>query len=138
MQRLLLVGLVGLLGLALLAAPALAARGGAQGSPTQPDAIYADGQLFGTNPQGALPYNGNDASYDMLFQVPGQQPVSEAGPGNPAYNGGRWLPVPVTWNTDPYVLTSYAAVQAAADSGDITLGEPSRGGTFLCPLVPQR
>jgi hypothetical protein len=63
--------------------------------------------------------------------------VSEAGPGNPDYNGGRWLPVSVTWNSDPYLLTSYDEVQAAAAAGDITLGEPERDSAFLCPLIPQ-
>lgn len=132
MKRALLMCLGAFVALALFAGPALAAE-----SPIVPDAIYADGQLFGTVLQGSLPYNGHDASYDLLFEVPGQQAVSEAGPGNPDYNGGRWLPVSVTWNSDPYLLTSYDEVQAAAAAGDITLGEPDRDSAFLCPLIPQ-
>jgi hypothetical protein len=132
MRRALLIFLGAFVALALVAGPALAAK-----DPIVPDAIYADGELFGTVLQGSLPYNGHDASYDLLFGVPGQQAVSEAGPGNADYNGGRWLPVSVTWNSDPYLLTSYDEVQAAAAAGDITLGEPDRDGAFLCPLIPQ-
>ena len=85
---------------------------------------------------GALPYNGNDHSFDRLYMVPGQQAVAEAAPG-PGYNGGQWLPVPVTWNVDPYLLTSEDAVMAAADAGHITLGMPQYDATFLCPLIRQ-
>jgi hypothetical protein len=132
MRRALIICLGAFVALALVAGPALAAT-----DPIVPDAIYADGDLFGTVLQGSLPYNSHDESYDLLFQVPGQQAVSEAGPGNPDYNGGRWLPVSVIWNSDPYLLTSYEAVLAAAAAGDITLGEPDRAAAFLCPLIPQ-
>lgn len=135
MRRAVAVLFAAMLGLMLIAGPALAAKGGVKGSPIAPDAIYADGQLWGTIGQGPLHYNGNDQSFDKLFLVPGQMPVSEAGPGNSDYNGGRWLPVPVTWNSAPYLLTSYSEVRAAALVGDITLGAPNTGGTFLCPLI---
>lgn len=126
--------------LAVVATPASAARGGRPGSPISPDAIWADGELRGTVPQGELRYNGNDRSYDLLIGIDGQAPVAEAAPGNPDYNGGRWLPVSATWTggATPTVLTSYAAVLAAVDAGDLVLGTPDSDGTFLCPLIPNR
>lgn len=123
--------------LGLLAAPAAAARGGTPGSPIVPDAIYADGELHGTILQKALPYNGNDASYDRLFLVPDQPPVSEAAPGNRDYNGGRWLPTPVEWVSAPYLLTSYADVAAAAAAGHLIVHDPVTEDAFLCPLIRQ-
>jgi hypothetical protein len=135
MRRLIALVSAAFLLLALSALPASAARGGEPGSPIAPAAIYADGELFGTIGQGALPYNGHDDSFDQLFLVPGQAPVSEAGPGNPDYNGGRWLPTPAEWTTDPYHVTSYHEVMMAVDAGDLVLGDPVYDGTFLCPLI---
>lgn len=120
---------------------ALAAQKGNQGqgqeSPIVADAIYADGRLFGTILLGDLPFNDNAHSFDKLFMIEGQPAVAEAAPG-PGYSGGRWLPVAVTWNTEPYLLTSYAAVQAAASAGDVSLGAPQHDDAFLCPLIPGR
>ncbi len=135
MKRFLLVAVLAVGLTAALAAPAVAARGGVPGSPIVASAIYADGTLFGTVPQGSVPFNGNEQSFDRLYMVPGQPAVAEAAPGA-GYNGGRWLPVPVTWNVSPYPLTSSAQVLAAATAGDITLGTPQYAGTFLCPLIP--
>lgn len=132
MRRIAMLALATLL---LLGTGATSALATPQGSPPiDPDAIYADGTLFGTIGLNPLPFNDNPHSFDTLYLVPGQQPVAEAAPG-PGYNGGRWLPVSVTWNTTPYLLTSYDAVQAAADAGDITLGAPQYEATFLCPLI---
>lgn len=124
------------LAVAVLTVGLLAGPASAEGSPIVPDAIWADGELHGTILLGPLPYRDNDHSFDQLFLVPGQQAVAEAAPDNPAYKGGRWLPVPVTWNADPYLLTSYAEVQAAAAAGDITLGNPVTEAAFSCPLLP--
>lgn len=132
MRRIALLALATLL---LLGAGAASAFASSQNSERiAPDAIYADGTLFGTIGLNPLPYNDNPQSFDELYLVPGQQPVAEAAPG-PDYNGGRWLPVPVTWNTTPYTLTSDDAVQAAANAGDISLGTPQYDATFLCPLI---
>jgi hypothetical protein len=120
--------------LGALALPAAAAPGGIPGSPIVPDAIYADGRLFGTIGLGPLPYNGNAHAFDQLFMFDGQPPVAEAAPGR-GYNGGRWLPVPVMWAGEPYLLRSYAEVMAAAEAGDIVLGSPDVDGAFLCPLI---
>lgn len=126
-----------ILALTLLTGALVAAPVSAQGSPIVPDAIYADGQLYGTILLGGLPYRNNAHSFDRLFLVPGQAPVAEAAPGNKGYNGGRWLPVPVTWNVAAYPLRSYAEVQAAATAGHITLGSPITSAAFSCPLIPR-
>lgn len=118
------------------AAPALAAEGGVPGSPVKSGVIWADGTLFATIPQGDLPYNGHDETYDHLYQVPGQAPVSEAGPTNPDYNGGRWLPTPVTWETEPYLIESAEELYEAEAAGDVTIGTPNYAATNLCPLIP--
>lgn len=117
------------------AVPAFAARGGVPGSPIAGDMIWADGELFGTIAQGSLPYNGNDGSFDQLFLVPGQNPVAEAAPG-PDYNGGRWLPTPVTWNVAPYLIDSYEGLMTAAGLGHVSIGSADTGAAFLCPLIP--
>lgn len=122
--------------LAVAAVPASAARGGVPGSPIIADAIWADGEAYGTILQKPLHYNGNDRSFDRLYLVPDQNPVAEAAPGNNAYNGGRWLPTPVDWNTEPYLITSAADLMAAAATGDVTIGEPMIDAAFLCPLIP--
>lgn len=131
MRRAPVLALVGLLALGILAAPAMAAD-----TPIVPDAIWAEGELYGTVLLGSLPYRGNDKSFDRLYMVPGQRAVAEAAPGDPQYNGGRWLPVPVIWNVTPYQLTSEDQVLGAAAAGDVTLGAPMTGAAFLCPLIP--
>ena len=67
-------------------------------------AIYADGVAWSTKGTADLPApNDQDRqSFDGLYKftngVDGQLAVSEAGPGNPAYNGGRWAEYFVTRN----------------------------------------
>jgi hypothetical protein len=105
-------------------------------------AIYADGQAWGTKGLGELPPpNGhNNQSFDMLFViqngVSGQLAVSEAGPGNPNYNGGRWNLQIATW-VDPQhavLLTSYDQLMMYVDAGLIQV--ESANTYFLCPLLP--
>ena len=132
-----------------VAAPASAAQ------PNFSPVIYADGEVWGTKGLGELPPpNGrNNQSFDMLFMfvngAPGQLPVSEAGPGNRHYNGGRWASQTVMWTQqalDMYgdqdnlpVLMSYGEVSDYAHSGDLVIvaGHPAGGPAyFLCPLLP--
>jgi hypothetical protein len=133
-----LVFLMLFLGLAL---SAFAAPVSAEG-PNFGPAIYADGQAWGTKGLGDLPPpNGrNNQSFDMLFAftngVSGQLPVSEAGPGNPSYNGGRWNLQNATWvdGAEPVLITSYAQLRMAVDAGLIAV--TSANTYFLCPLLP--
>jgi len=99
-------------------------------------AIYADGVAWGTKGNGDLPApnDSNRQSFDGLYKftngVEGQLAVAEAAPGNPAYNGGRWIEYSVTFNGDPELVTSYAQLQTL----DVTIVET--GNYFQCPLLP--
>jgi hypothetical protein len=104
------------------------------------EAIYADGVAWGTKGTTDLPPpNGNnDQSFDGLFKftngVEGQLPVAEAAPGNPAYNGGRWIEYFVTFTGTPELVTSYAQLAALVEAGSVTIVES--GAYFQCPLLP--
>ncbi|MEX1280617.1 MAG: hypothetical protein AB1Z57_00285 [Acidimicrobiia bacterium] len=106
------------------------------------DAIYADGEAFGTILLGSIPAQpGQEHAFDTLYLVTngaeGQKPVAETAPG-PGYNGGRWLPTEVTWHADavPTLLTSSADVLMYAQLGLLTIGAPNHDAAFICPLVP--
>lgn len=120
----------------LVLAVGLALPAAAGGGRIAPDAIWADGETYGTfGAASALPANAPAHSFDRLFLVPGQKPVAEAAPGL-GYNGGRWLPTPVTWTATPRLITSYAELMAAVADGDLVIGAPDSAAAFLCPLIP--
>lgn len=101
--------------------------------------IYGDGEVWATKGVADLPFpNGrNDQSYDQLFPSPdvdGIIPVSEAAPGNPHYNGGRWAVHPLTWHDEPTQLTSYEEVRTYAADGKLSISEEVVDA-FECPLV---
>ncbi len=106
-------------------------------------AIYADNETWGTKGTAQLPppTENNRQSFDGLFKFPGgeiegQLPVAEAAPGNPLYNGGRWIEYNVTWNTTPELVTSYAQLHDLETSGAVTITET--GKYFQCPLLPTK
>ena len=115
-------------------------------------AIYADGEVWGTKGLSELPApNGrNNQSFDKLFMfvngAPGQMAVSEAAPGNPAYNGGRWSAQTVIWTAEGLaannplpVLKSYADIQFYYSLGHLAIapGRPGDGADYFeCPLLP--
>jgi hypothetical protein len=132
--------------------------GVASANPGQPNfgpALYGDGQVWGTKAAATLPApNGNNnQSFDKLFVIvngaPGQLPVSEAAPRNPAYNGGRWFTHTAMWTAegmaahDPLpVLMSYEEIQLQQDLGHLAITPGSFAGGpppyFECPLLPVR
>ena len=115
-------------------------------------AIYGDGEVWGTKGLGELPApNGrNNQSFDKLFifvnGAAGQLAVSEAAPGNPAFNGGRWSAQTVMWtaagmaaHTTLPVLMSYADIQLHYSLGHLAIAPGNPGGGpnyFECPLLP--
>ena len=109
-------------------------------APNFGEAIYADDETWGTKGTADLPAPNerNRQAYDGLFKflssVEGQLPVAEAAPGNPAYNGGRWIEYNVTWHVEPVLVTSYAQLHALIDAGDVSIEET--GNYFQCPLLP--
>jgi len=119
--------------------------------------VYADGEAWGTKGTTTLPApNGkNNQSFDKLFVITngaeGQLPVSEAAPGNPLYNGGRWFTHTVSWTAkgiadhDPLpVLKSYDDIMLHAGLGHLSISSGSPGGPgappdyFQCPLLPAK
>lgn len=139
-----------LLSLPIILAAFLGATSNAAAAPGQPNfspALYGDGQLWGTKGTTPLPApNGkNNQSFDKLFVFvngePGQLPVSEAAPGNPDYNGGRWFTHTVMWvGGTPKVLKSYADIATYQSLGFLAIapGSPNGGPPdyFQCPLLP--
>jgi hypothetical protein len=122
MKRL-LVGVTAALAVAAFAAPATAA-GKSLGPPA--GTFYANDQVFKTilTPT-SIP---NTGPFDTLYMIPGFAPVSDAAPGAPGYNGGRWMVVNVT-GTFTSQPTNAAQVLANATSIQDT------GVRFVCPLI---
>jgi len=129
-----------------VASTALAGSGGVTGP-----AFYVDGQLYRTvNTPTDLSHTGAPAhSFDTIYMLPGQPfNVATAAPGDPGYNGGRWMVHLIAYNT------SHAATVAAHDadgSGDLdsaaevqaALADAGPGGAtdtgvvkeFVCPVI---
>jgi hypothetical protein len=128
------------------ASTAVAGSGGITGP-----AFYVDGQLYRTvNTPTDLSHTGAPAhSFDTIYMLPGQPfNVATAAPGDPGYNGGRWMVHLIAYNT------SHAATVAAHDvdgSGDLdsaaevqaALADAGPGGAtdagvvkeFVCPVI---
>lgn len=125
------------------------------GKPNFGPALYGDGEVWGTKAVTVLPTpKGNNLhSFDKLFVIlnsnnpEGQLAVSEAAPGNPDFNGGRWYTHTVEWTEAGFaahgivpVLTSYDAIKHHESLGHLTIiAGTFEGGPpafFLCPLLP--
>jgi hypothetical protein len=140
MKKKLLALTIALVLLFVAAIPAFAA------GPNFGPAIYADGVAWGTkgNPALPAPTANNRQSFDGLYKLVDnegnllQLPVAEAAPGNPAYNGGRWIEYFVTWNegyTPPSEpITSFEELDGYIQSGAVSVEES--GNYFQCPLLP--
>ena len=74
--------------------------------------------------------------YEVANGVSGQLGIAAVGPGTGGYHGGRWAVSIVTFNQGvaPYLLTSAAAVQAAAVAGDVVV-TPDPGADFRGPIT---
>jgi hypothetical protein len=86
-------------------------------------------------PPAATPDEGRDNFYAVMGGVPEQKGVVAVGPGSAGYHGGDWRFHAVTWNVAPYLLTSEAAVLAAAAVGDVTVTAIA-DNDFKCPIQP--
>lgn len=87
-------------------------------------------------PPAASPKQGRDNFYGFPSgAATGQKGVVAVVPGDKNYHGGQWAFHGVTWNVAPYLLTSEAAVLAAAALGHVTVTrDPS--SDFKCPIQP--
>ena len=123
----------------------------APGAPNFMPALYGDGEVWGTKGTTPLPPpNGkNVQSFDDLYVITNannpngvQLPVSEAAPGNPNYNGGRWSVQLVTWTEAGFIAHGgYAPILKSAE--DVSYNEQagyleikSGDNYFQCPLLP--
>jgi hypothetical protein len=84
-------------------------------------------------PPSAFPNQGTDPFYAVMGGVADQKAVVGLAPGDAGYNGGHWAFRSVTWNDDPYLLTSESAILAAAAAGDVTITRVAEND-FLCPI----
>lgn len=117
--------------------------------------LYGDGEVWGTKGTTVLPAPTADIrqSFDALYVITnsnnpaGQLPVSEAAPGNPDYNGGRWFTHSVEWTAEGFmahglvpVLKSYSDIQYHESMGHLVVTPGSFPGGppvyFQCPLLP--
>lgn len=125
------------------------------GQPNFSAAVYADGEVYGTKATAVLPApNGHNAqSFDKLFVITnsnnpeGQLPVSEAAPGNPYYNGGRWFTHTVEWTAEGFSAHGFVPILKSMEElhhheslghlvvtpGSFPDGPPVY---FQCPLLP--
>ncbi len=121
--------------LGLLAA--LAANPVAAGGPPSL-AFYVDGVQFRTigTPTDLAKTAAPAHSFDRIYALGGNLAnVAESKPGDRDYNGGRWMVLPVTWNTTPVQLTSAEQVLAYAEAGMLTVATtPVK--MFVCPVIP--
>jgi len=141
--------------LAIVAGALFMATSAIAGAPNFSDSVYGDGVAWGTKGTTVLPApnENNLQSFDALYVITnsnnpqGQLPVSEAAPGNTAYNGGRWFTHTAEWTADAFmelgivpVLTSYDDIMLHRDLGHliITPGSFPEGPPvyFQCPLLP--
>ncbi len=135
--------IVGLAVAALMAVP-LVAYAGVTGP-----AFYVDGDLYrtvGTNTDFSTT-GAPDHSFDIIYEFDGAQTynVATAAPGDPGYNGGRWLVLLVDYDVSYAAalaafdanssgdFDSAAEVEAAIDAGAITT---SLAKEFECPVIP--
>ncbi|MBI4020595.1 MAG: hypothetical protein HY367_04640 [Candidatus Aenigmarchaeota archaeon] len=111
-------------------APGALAHPDIQGSPVGPPggAFYAFDQVYRSAVTPAhVPDNGN---FDTLYMFPDCQacvPVSDAAPGMPDYNGGRWA-----------VVLAYGITTQPTNAEDVVASATSlvdTGHRFVCPVI---
>jgi hypothetical protein len=121
---------------ALGVALSITAGGVAAGGPPSLS-FYVDGARYRTvgTPTDFTGTGAPASSFETIYALgPGLVNVAEAGPGQPGFRGGRWMVLPVTWNTSPIQLTSNEQVEAYAANGWITIGTvPVK--EFECPVI---
>jgi hypothetical protein len=87
-------------------------------------------------PPAASPRQGRDNFYGFpQGAADGQKGVVAVAPGDTNYHGGQWAFYAVTWNVPSYLLTSEAAVLAAAGAGHVTITRVP-DADFKCPIQP--
>jgi len=116
-----------LVGMGLAAAAVVYAGGPPGGTIYAHDVAY---RTVGTPTN--LPNNGK---FDTIYVLGGDLAnVADAAPGDMEFNGGRWEVRPISWvKISPTQFTNAEQVAAAANSGDITIGDVVK--RFECPMI---
>ncbi|WP_400997364.1 hypothetical protein [Agromyces sp. GXQ0307] len=113
-------------------------------------AFWADGELYRTvgTPTDFSGTGAPASSFQPLYAFPAdtQANVTPSAPGDPGFRGGRWAITEVLLPNgygaalasgdldDDGVLDSADELWAAADAGDLVVGEITR--YFECPVIP--
>ena len=99
--------------------------------------LYYEGDTSRTVvPPAAAPNTGRDNLYAFPNGgVEGQLPITGVAPGDKNYHGGQWAFYAVTFNVDPYLLTSEDAVREAETYADVTVTRVP-DNDFKCPVQP--
>jgi hypothetical protein len=113
------------------------------GLSARPAFVFPDGCCFYEGrmvrtvvPPASTPQEGRDNFYDFPSGgAAGQKGVVAVVPGDRNYHGGHWAFHAVTFNVTPYLLTSEAAVLAAAAAGDVSVARVP-ANDFRCPIQP--
>ena len=100
--------------------------------------FYADGTLYRTigTPTDFSGTGAPASSFEAIYALGGDLTnVAAAAPGDPGFRGGRWMVLPVTWNSTPVQLTSGDQVLAYAAAGKLAIASaPVK--EFECPVIP--
>jgi hypothetical protein len=85
----------------------------------------------------ARPGSGTDPFFMVTNGVAGQLGIAGVAPGSPGYHGGHWAVSTVEFRNGvtPSLLTSSAAVTAAANAGEVAVTS-TPAADFLCPVQP--
>jgi hypothetical protein len=134
------------LGLVVAGGTLAAGSGGVTGP-----AFYVDGQLYRTvlTPTDLTGTGAPSHSFQPIYDFGGLQPnVVTAAPGDPGYRGGRWMVLPLAFNSsyadavmehdadgDGHIDTSaeLAAVLGDTGAGGATVGPVA--ARFVCPVI---
>lgn len=130
--------LLALLGTALFLLPGAALAQGVSGP-----AFYVDGELYRTvgTPTDFSDTGAPAHSFDTIYDIAGQSNVATAAPGDPDYNGGRWMvhALSVTGDIDAVDTNDSGDLDSAAEvDAAISAGIAEDLGvvkSFECPVI---
>ena len=131
------------------AAAVLALTSAAQAGVGGP-AFYVDGQVYRTvgTPTDLSGTGGPAGSFDTIYDFGGLQlNVATAAPGDPGYNGGRWLVHALSFASYSAALAAYDANHSGTFDSDEEIAAALAGGvggasdlgvvkSFECPVIP--
>jgi hypothetical protein len=129
-----------LVSIALLAAFIILQTGAVLAKPQRTSQLYYNDTVVRTLVPSGKPLK--NPGIDPLYAFPNdevdgmpQYSVTRYAPGDKEYKGGHWAVWIVTWNTEPYLITSYSGIQTAIADGDIDVTR-NEAADVLCPVLP--